>query len=62
MVWALLLLGLFFAPIVWAFTKGRDVRSVSEDHEGMSGYGEVIKHRDWPGGPTGSGGASEANT
>jgi hypothetical protein len=61
MGWALLFIALLFAPIVWAFTKGRGVRDVTEDHDGASGYGDLIKHRDLPGGPiggVGSGGAS----
>ena len=58
MGWALVLLGLFFAPIVWAFTKGRAVREVTEDQEGVSAYGNAIKHQsiDWQG-PHGSGGS-----
>jgi hypothetical protein len=49
MEWGLLLLGLLFAPIIWAFTKGRDVPEVTEDHDGATGYGNLIKHRDHPG-------------
>jgi len=48
MGWTLLLLGLLFAPIVWGLTKGRGVRDVTEDHDGMSGYGDLIKRRDFP--------------
>lgn len=48
MGWTLLLLALFFAPIAWALTTGRNVREVTEDHDGASGYGNLIKHRDWP--------------
>jgi hypothetical protein len=60
MGWTLLLLGLIFAPIVWGLTKGRYVRDVTEDHEGVSGYGNLIKHRDFPAphGGGGSGGTS----
>ena len=58
MGWALLLLGLLFAPIVWAFTKGRKVREVTEDREGMSAYGTLIKHELTDGhGPRGGGGS-----
>jgi hypothetical protein len=56
MGWSLVLLGLLFAPIVWAFTKGRTVREATEDREGMSAYGSSIKQHsiDWQG-PHGSG-------
>jgi hypothetical protein len=56
MGWALLLIGLLFAPIVWAFTRGRGVRAVTEDREGMSAFGHLIKHEssDWQG-PHGGG-------
>ena len=60
MGWTLLLLGLLFAPIVWGLTKGRGVRDVTEDHEGMTGYGNLIKHRDWPG-PHGGGSGGASN-
>ena len=58
MGWALLLLGLLFAPIAWAFTKGRGVREVTEDHDGMTGYADLIKHRDWQGPHGGGSGGS----
>jgi hypothetical protein len=57
MGWAIVLIGLLFAPIIWAFTKGRDVREVTEDHEGMTGYTAMIKNRDWQGPHGGSGGS-----
>jgi hypothetical protein len=44
MGWALLLLGLLFAPIVWGLTKGRGVRDVTEDHDGATGHGAELKN------------------
>jgi hypothetical protein len=59
MGWALIFLGLLFAPIVWGLTKGRGVRDVTEDHEGMSGQGAQIKTtlQAPPGGLGGGGGS-----
>jgi hypothetical protein len=48
MGWALLLIALLFGPIVWAFTKGRGVRDVTEDHEGATAYGHLMKRREPP--------------
>ena len=58
MGWALLFLGLLFAPIVWGLTKGRGVRDVTEDHSGATGYGDLINKQEWPGGSAGGGGGS----
>ena len=58
MGWALLLIGLLFAPIVWAFTKGRHVGEMTEDHEGMTAFGNLIRGQGRPEGPTGGGGVS----
>ena len=58
MGWAIVLIGLFLTPIVWAFTKGRNVREATEDREGATAYGSLIKHQltDWQG-PRGGGGS-----
>jgi hypothetical protein len=61
MGWALLFLALLFAPIVWAFTKGRGVRDVAEDHDGSAGYGDLIKQA-LQGGPRGGGSSGAANS
>ena len=59
MGWALLFLALLFGPIVWAFTQGRGVRDVTEDHDGATGYGDLIKHT-LQGGPRGGGSSGGA--
>jgi hypothetical protein len=61
MGWALLFLALVFGPIVWAFTKGRGVRDVTEDHDGSTGYGDLIKHSSLQGGPGGGGSSGGAS-
>jgi hypothetical protein len=59
MGWALVFIGLLFAPIVWGLTKGRGVRDVTEDHDGATGYGAQIKNAlQGPPGGTGVGGGS----
>ena len=61
MGWALLFLGLLFAPIVWGLTKGRNVRDVTEDHDGATGYVALLKDHDaFPHG-SGGGGSGAAS-